>query len=665
VTRTADQISVLCAAALLSSPPPLVAARLREIRSSLEGPLCIAIVGRGKCGKSTLLNALVGEKVAATDVASSTGVATWYRDGLAHGVTATLGSGDRRPLQFRRDAEGLQIDFGGLAAKAIDRIDVSWPSSRLVTTTFLDTPGLRNNERLNDSSGRGALGLTGEIGIEVDAVIHVMQHTHRSDIAFLESFPDQSAAPLSAAGSIAVLSRADEIGGARPDALASAHAVAERYAADPRLRSRCADVVALAALLAEGAATLHEDEFRALLGIAEVPAPEFDGLLLSADRFVVTQVAGASDHMRQSLLASLGMFGVRFSVHALRSGRVSTTAQLAHDLIQASGVPRLTALIDEHFGRRTQQLKVRSAIHAMKLTAELWHKLDPVAARSLAAGVERIEISSSEIVGLRLLHLVASSAAELSDDERAEVRELTREDGPSRGETTANLGPTPAMLSRIAYWRVRAEDPTVSPALNEAAQAVVRLYEERISESHGSRPQAATVTASGLGDASLTADVNLGQQTLPGRSPLVGGPIKDRPDKGAVRVQATAVLGERQRLDTYSTVLLVGMCAVFVGTTALGLMLHSVVLPIEAIAAFVAAAFAQCVKGFVVAPTTRAIAEARKLLSVVAAIWAVTFTISSLISISALSLIDAALWLSALAFMKGMVSSMGRVVARP
>ena len=55
-------------------------ARIVELRERLDGPLRVAIAGKVKAGKSTLLNTLVGERIAPTDASECTRVVTRYRN---------------------------------------------------------------------------------------------------------------------------------------------------------------------------------------------------------------------------------------------------------------------------------------------------------------------------------------------------------------------------------------------------------------------------------------------------------------------------------------------------------------------------------------------------------------------------------------------------------
>ena len=99
----------------------------------LDEPLRVAIAGKVKAGKSTLLNALVGEQVAPTDAGECTRVVTWYRDG--HGAAdraAPARRRRRRPLPVRRRDGALVIDLRRHARPSeLDRLVVDWPSQSL------------------------------------------------------------------------------------------------------------------------------------------------------------------------------------------------------------------------------------------------------------------------------------------------------------------------------------------------------------------------------------------------------------------------------------------------------------------------------------------------------------------------------------------------------
>src|SRR6478736_7928504 len=67
---------------------PDVHNELDRIGRRLNQPIRIALAGTLKAGKSTLLNALVGEDIAPTDATECTRVVTWYRQGPTPTVTA-------------------------------------------------------------------------------------------------------------------------------------------------------------------------------------------------------------------------------------------------------------------------------------------------------------------------------------------------------------------------------------------------------------------------------------------------------------------------------------------------------------------------------------------------------------------------------------------------
>jgi GTPase SAR1 family protein len=99
--------------------------------------LKIAIAGRVKAGKSTLVNALIGDQIAPTDAGECTQIVTWFSDGLTYRVEAVVGD-ERHQLAFRRDGGALEIELGDLTARDIDRLMVDWPTPAFVAEGATD-----------------------------------------------------------------------------------------------------------------------------------------------------------------------------------------------------------------------------------------------------------------------------------------------------------------------------------------------------------------------------------------------------------------------------------------------------------------------------------------------------------------------------------------------
>jgi hypothetical protein len=88
------------------------APRLKALRERLDDPLRVAIAGRIKSGKSTLLNALVGERLAPTNAGECTKIVTWYQDGHTYRVDVYPRGRSARQARFTRDDGVLEIDLG-------------------------------------------------------------------------------------------------------------------------------------------------------------------------------------------------------------------------------------------------------------------------------------------------------------------------------------------------------------------------------------------------------------------------------------------------------------------------------------------------------------------------------------------------------------------------
>jgi hypothetical protein len=458
---------------------PQASGWLRMHMARFDEPLRVAIAGKVKAGKSTLLNALVGEEIAPTDAGECTRVVTWYQDGNAPRVMLHPRGGQPHQLSIHRRDGALSFDLGGTMPDRVDRLVVDWPSQSLRTTTLIDTPGI--DSLSTDVSARSHQFLAPEDApTAADAVVYLMRHLHSGDVRFLESFQDQGVARATSVNTIAVLSRADEIGVGRLDALMSAKRIASRYRSDDKLRDLCQTVVAVAGLLAQTGRTMKQVEFAALGQLATLPREDMDALLLSADRFVRPEATELlNGETRSALLNRFGLFGVRLGVTLIRQG-VNDPARLSTELVRRSGLDDLREVLDIQFTERRDLLKARSALLALDLV--LRREPRPESA-PLAAELERIMSGAHEFAELRLLSSLRSGAVKVPDEARVEAERLLGGDG---GAAAARLGldqhagpseARAAAMESLSRWRRRAENPLSSRALADTARVVVRSCE--------------------------------------------------------------------------------------------------------------------------------------------------------------------------------------------
>jgi hypothetical protein len=465
------------------------AAAVDAVRRRLDEPLRVAIAGRVKAGKSTLLNALIGERLAATDAGECTKIVTWYRHGLGYRVTADLRPGGHTELAFRRDDGELLIDLGEHQVDEVDRIDVEWPSAKLESMTLIDTPGLGSANQGTSERTMASLIDGGVDGpADADAVLYLMRHLHAGDARFLEAFMDHSIAHASPVNAVVVLSRADEIGAARPDALGSARAIAERYATDPRVRELASGVLPVAGLLAETGATLRQDQFEWVRRLAGLDADARQALLVSVERFRDDEANPLNEAIREELLERLGLFGVRLAVRLVADGEVRTAPDLSTALLEHSGIRSLQRILERSYAARASGLKARSALVALRAVATTLLRDGMADASRVSDAIDRLEASSGELALLRLQHLVLAGHIQLTDDERAEVERLSGAgDLATRAGVAAGAPPDDvrrAALGGVERWRARAGNPLADRQTVEAAEIISRAYEEIHAATH-------------------------------------------------------------------------------------------------------------------------------------------------------------------------------------
>ena len=167
-------------------------------------------------------------------------------------------------------------------------------------------------------------------------------------------------------GAIAVLSRADELGAGRLNAMATVAKAVDQLREDPTLESACETIVPVAGLLALAGETLRQSEFASLAALEALPPEELRPILVSADRFISADGSNfPSPQVRAELMNRLGLFGVRLAIAMIRGG-ARDAPTLAQELVQHSGLEDLRRVIDVHFRRRHPQLKAHALVVALQ-----------------------------------------------------------------------------------------------------------------------------------------------------------------------------------------------------------------------------------------------------------------------------------------------------------
>jgi energy-coupling factor transporter ATP-binding protein EcfA2 len=341
---------------------------LENVRRGLDQPLRVLIAGRVSSGKSTLVNALLGRRVAPTGQTETTRVPAIFRYDDRERAEVVLRSGERRRLDFEDGALPREI---GIASERVEALDVrlSLRNGVLDYMALIDTPGgdsatqpLANaaREQLDvRASGRGRRPMA-------DAVLFVLtSELLESEVEVIRGFEQSSTGSTSAAATLGVLSRADLVGDAASsgEPLGPARALAEEHLL--RCGGALSDVSPVIGLLAETAETgaLTSEDLKALHSLTSLAPADLEQALWSHGAFQRRELPVAPSQ-RERLLALLDLFGIRDVVAMLRRlpPEERSGAQVRAHLRAQSGFAQIRDVLLQDFAGRADAIKARHAI---------------------------------------------------------------------------------------------------------------------------------------------------------------------------------------------------------------------------------------------------------------------------------------------------------------
>jgi GTPase SAR1 family protein len=468
-----------------------VGVRFREIEERLDQPVRIAVVGRVKAGKSTLVNALLRQSVAPTDVSECTKVVTWFHYGQPERVSMVFAS-DGHTEDIQLDADGMLPRTLPAQTSLIAALHVFLDNEELRQMTVIDTPGLSGDDPEATASTLALVASQTRVaGDGPDAIAFVLNESvHQDELDLLDEWSPASGdgragdygLSSSAVQAIGVMTRADQVGdGLSPDPWPVATQLASRQA--ERINGHVSTVVPVIGLLARTAKThaLTNHDAEHLERLEKID----DAVLADRAEFLEADIPDVPVQARRRLLGLLDTYGLRFAVSLVRDG-VSGASALTERLARASGLDPLESALRANFrGDRSDELRARSALEALhSLTFSDAEGRDRRLLDDLRARVARLRLPvHAQERRLAGLEQALSGAVSLPDELRDEVAAIARGDLPRCLSVAAGDPGTLRKASAMAVARWKPLQQGGDLAEQRIAEIMISTYTKTLSAS--------------------------------------------------------------------------------------------------------------------------------------------------------------------------------------
>jgi dynamin family protein len=341
---------------------PLTQRFALEVEQNTSSPesalLTLAIVGKMKIGKSTLINALIGQDLALLGVTETTATINRFSYGSSeqsqsfrvHWKDATGAIEDRDLSLLPQWSSNTEL------ARRTQYLEFFSPSELLKTMEIFDTPGTGSTYREDEQTTREFM--LGEGGCADCLVYMLLPVAHGPDTGFLDEFRDHTRLPHSYPyNSVAVIHKWESINHPAPWQYVQRTA---GIMAD-RISRYVADVIPVSGPLIRALAKLSPEVWNRLAEFAsETPAPTLQQILIGLpENFLQQSNCPFDAPFRDRLLRDLELPWPCFSLvlKVAISQNVRDGQTLREAVHQVSGASKLLDFIRTRFLERSRVIR--------------------------------------------------------------------------------------------------------------------------------------------------------------------------------------------------------------------------------------------------------------------------------------------------------------------
>ncbi|MGJ8639710.1 MAG: dynamin family protein [Opitutaceae bacterium] len=341
---------------------------LQGLLDQADRPFTVAVVGQMRVGKSTLLNALVGQDLAITGVNETTATLNWLKYGDGDLVDRFRVVWKDRPEELLPREQLPEWIGDSDKAKAASFLEFFANSPVLKEANFVDTPGMRSVIESHEDTITEFLSTKWDKesqsqGGKADAIVYVFPGTARvTDQSCLEDFAEARIPGSSPINSIGVIHKWDALNEDRPfDVI---HAKAKKL--ESVMGKLVSEIIPVSAPLYIAADRYGSDFWETLSEFVKLDDEDFEDLLMDEAEFREFPIDGLRITPEQRAQFRLD-YPLPWSSlclilkHAASHGLIEPDAIKA-EILERSGVPYLQRQLQRRFFSRSRLIKVMSII---------------------------------------------------------------------------------------------------------------------------------------------------------------------------------------------------------------------------------------------------------------------------------------------------------------